>query len=93
MTENPRPMLDRLREIVVEFTAAESHLQAFHDTLGPSLDEGDQQDLPENPDRATALRSDIECILADHVRPAIRELGALLVFSERLPEAGGSDPL
>ena len=85
MSDNLNKVLDQLRGAAAGFMAARGNLQALHDSFGASPVEVDQQDLPEVPKGATALRIDLECLLADHVEPAIRELDELIVFCGSLP--------
>lgn len=50
----------------------------------PGRSEAD--DLPEEPDEADALRSDLQCVLADHLEPAWRALHAAARAADPLPE-------
>ena len=88
MSDRLNTVLDQLRGAAAGCMAARSNLQALHDSFGTSPVEVDQQDLSEVPKGATALRIDLECLLADHVEPAIRELDELIVFCGSLPARG-----
>jgi hypothetical protein len=64
----------RAFEIAAEFEALIAKIRAFHDGIPVSPLEAimllDEEDM----DVATALRSTSECILADHLEPALNEL-------------------
>lgn len=44
--------------------------------LPPSL-YGESEDLPETPDEAGEIRGALQCVLSDHLEPAVRALRAV----------------
>jgi hypothetical protein len=52
-------------------------LQGLHDRTPIAHEEGNLEDLREEPDFSTRLRSTLRCILTDFVEPALRDLGQL----------------
>jgi hypothetical protein len=53
--------------------------------LPRSLDEALMYAGEEDPDVATEVRSIIECVLADQIGPAVRDLGAAVEYRRKEP--------
>ena len=64
----------RVLEIAAEIEALSSQLQSLHDSFPVSPSEAAMLLGEEELDVFTALRSVIECVLADRLEPAPREL-------------------
>ena len=71
----PRQASTELRDIVAELQVVRSRLMALEADL-PGLREMGVEDL-ESMDEATEMRSVIQCVLADSIRPAIEDLEVL----------------
>jgi hypothetical protein len=72
----PEAAQTQLRRIVKELEAIRYRLLGVHATLPAPLEEAPLADEAEEPGLAPALRSAIECALADRLEPAIRALHA-----------------
>jgi hypothetical protein len=53
-------------------------LQDLHDRTPAAHEEGSLEDLSEEPDLSTRLRSSLRCILTDFIEPALRDLRQLV---------------
>jgi hypothetical protein len=70
----------RLLEIAAELEALSNQLQALHDSFPASPFEAAMLLGEEELDVSTALRSVIECVQADRLEPAQRELKKWAVY-------------
>jgi hypothetical protein len=66
----------RLKEIAEELKALEKKLRGIHKSLAPTEDARAAAESDADNDVSTEIRSVIECVLADSLGPAIRDLQA-----------------
>jgi len=88
-----RPLAEvqaRLRELAGELGRFHAALAELLEDLPAPPEEAAGEDLEENPDLPSATRWTVECILGDHVRPAIR--GLLLAAGATRAEAAEATP-
>jgi len=76
MTETEAAAQAALQQIVQELDAIRGRLIEIHERLPVSLEETAMLLGEEEMDIATEIRSVIECVLNDSLRPAIRDLAA-----------------
>ncbi len=65
-----------LREIVEALNGIQERLKAIHQRLPAPTDAETAEDAGDGKDVSTEIRSVIECVLADSLGPAIRDLEA-----------------
>jgi hypothetical protein len=53
-------------------------IRELHDRTPGAAEEGDLEDLPENPGFSTQVRSTLRCLLADYIEPALRDIRRLM---------------
>jgi hypothetical protein len=82
VTEAEAAAQAELRQIVQELDDIRAHLEAMHERLPVPPEEGEEE-----MDIATEIRSVIECVLTDSLRPAIRDLAAAASYR---PKGEGS---
>jgi hypothetical protein len=70
----------RVLEIAAQIEAISTHLLAVHDSFQISPREAAMLLGEEDLDVSTALRSVIECVLADHLESALQELRKWAVY-------------
>ena len=76
-----------LETVARDLEAAVARLQALHASLPVSPRADLMLVHEEDLDFPTAARSSIECILDDHLRPAIRDARAIAAFQGKRPES------
>jgi hypothetical protein len=67
---------EELRQIVEELKSIQGRLKAIHQRLPAPADGETAEDAGDGKDVSTEIRSVIECVLADSLGPAIRDLEA-----------------
>jgi hypothetical protein len=67
---------EEIRRIIRDLETIRTRLLEVHEDLPPPPRENATADDPEEVDVTTEVRSVIECVLADSLRPAIRDLHA-----------------
>jgi len=87
MTEAEASAQAELRQIVQELDAIRDRLTAVHDRLPVPPEETAMLLGEQEMDVATEIRSVIECVLNDSLRPAIRDLAAAASYR---PKGKGS---
>jgi hypothetical protein len=80
MTREEAEAQAELRRVVEELKGIRARLRAIAGGLpeDPSMPVEDEE-----PDVATEVRSIIECVLADQIGPAVRDLGAAVEYRVR----------
>ncbi len=73
---------EQLRAMAEELTALRDRMRRFRDDLPVSAQETGRADIRE-PDEITRVRSTLECLLADHLDPALTDLLGLTRFLTR----------
>ena len=83
MTQSERPAgasesaaQQEMRMIAEELKGIEERLRAVHQSLPLPSEAEAAQDMEEEMDLATQIRTVIECVLADNLEPAARDLQA-----------------
>jgi hypothetical protein len=89
MTREEAEAQAELRQVVEELKGIRARLRAIAGGLPVSPEElsmpmGEEED----PDVATEVRSIIECVLADQIGPAVRDLGAAVEYRVRERKEG-----
>lgn len=87
MTETETETQEALRDVVEELKGIRSRLQELARALPVSAEEDEM--LEEEPDVATEVRSIIECVLADQIGPAVRDLDTAAGYRPKRRRAGG----
>ena len=67
---------EELREVLPDLKGIERRLRAIHGRLPAPSDAEMEQEAEDEEDVSTEIRSVIECVLADSLGPAIRDLEA-----------------
>ena len=88
MTEAEAAAQAELSQIVVELDAIRDRLAEIHDRLPVPPEETAMLVGEEEMDVATEVRSVIECVLNDSLRPAIRDLAAAASYRPKGKEKG-----
>jgi len=83
VTEAEAAAQTELRQIVEELDAIRSRLAEIHDRLPVPPEETAMLMGEQEMDVATEVRSVIECVLSDSLRPAIRDLAAAASYRPR----------
>jgi uncharacterized protein (UPF0335 family) len=73
---------DELQEIVDKLEDIERRLRAIHQRLPVPVDAETARDAEDGKDVATEIRSVIECVLADSLGPAVRDLRAASLYGK-----------
>jgi hypothetical protein len=83
MTQSERPASpsearaqEELRTIAEELKGIETRLRAVHQSVAAPAEAEATQDADDEMDLATEIRTVIDCVLADNLEPAIRDLQA-----------------
>jgi hypothetical protein len=80
---------DNLQGVAEDLKKIEKRLRTLHGSLpAPATGDREEESEEEN-DVATELRAVIECVLADCIGPAIRDLLAAAAYSRKKREPGG----
>ena len=74
MTEAEEAAQQRVREVAREVAALRDRLKEIAGDLPPAAWELDPTDLVDDPEVAAEVRRVIECVLTDHLQPAIDDL-------------------
>lgn len=84
MTQSERPASasearaqEELRRIVEELKSTGTRLRAVHQSVAAPAEDEATQDAADEMDLATEIRTVIDCVLADNLEPAIRDLQAV----------------
>lgn len=80
MTEIEINAQREVQQIVQELDAIQTRLETIHARLPVPADEPAMLEGEKEPDFSTEMRSVIECVLADALRPAIRDLAAAAAY-------------
>lgn len=87
MTQSERPAgaseslaQEELGAIAEELRGIEERLRAVHQSVAAPAEDEATQDAADEMDLATEIRTVIECVLADNLEPAIRDLQAASAF-------------
>jgi len=92
MSESPSELeaavLDALEVAAEDLKKIDKRLVALHDSVPASSIADQEEDNDEEMDVATEIRSVIECVLADSIRPAIRDLLAAAAYARKKREPG-----
>ncbi|HEV8582136.1 MAG TPA: hypothetical protein VGX68_23960 [Thermoanaerobaculia bacterium] len=80
MTEVEITARKEVQQIVQELDAIQTRLETIHARLPVPADEAAMHEGEKEPDFSTEMRSVIECVSADYLRPAIRDLAAAAAF-------------
>ena len=90
MTRNERPAgaseaaaQQEMQTIAEDLMEIEGRLRAVHQSLEPPAEVEEAQDLDDEMDLATQLRTAIDCLLTDNLEPAIRDLQAAAALRGR----------
>jgi hypothetical protein len=86
-TELEAAVQDALEEIAEALKKIDKRLVVLHDSVPPSIADR-EEDNDEEIDVATEIRSVIECVLTDSIRPAIRDLLAAAAYARKKREPG-----
>ena len=87
MTEAEAAAQAELREIVQELDAVRARLEEMHARLPVPPEETAMLVGEREMDVATEIRSVIECVLTDSIRPAIRDLAAAASYRPKEKES------
>lgn len=88
MTEAEMAAQEELREIVLELNGITSRLTDIHDRLPAPPQETAMLLGEEEMDISTEVCSIVECVLADRIEPAIRDLAAAASYRPKGKEGG-----
>jgi hypothetical protein len=80
MTREEAEAQAELRRVVEELKGIRARLRAIAGSLPVSPEELSMPIGEEDPDVATEVRAIIECVLADQIGPAVRDLGAAVEY-------------
>jgi hypothetical protein len=80
---------DNLQEVAEDLKKIEKRLRALHGSLPAPSTRNREEESEEENDVATELRAVIECVLADCIGPALRDLLAAAAYSRKKREPGG----
>ena len=76
MTDQETAAQEGLRTAVLELRKVRERLKEIADSLPPSPQEEDPEDLNQEPDATTEIRRVVLCVLWDNLDPAIEDLTA-----------------
>ena len=80
MTREEAEAQAELRRVVEELKGIRARLREIATGLPASPEESSMLVGEEDPDVATEVRAIIECVLADQIGPAVRDLGAAVEY-------------
>ncbi len=80
MTQEEAEAQAELRRVVEELKGIRARLRAIAGGLPVSPEELSMPIGEEDPDVSTEVRSIIECVLADQIGPAVRDLGSAVEY-------------
>ncbi len=88
VTEAEAAAQAELRQVVEDLDAIRSRLAALHESLPVPPEETAMLLGEEEMDISTEVRSVVECVLADRIAPAIRELAVAASYRPKTKEGG-----
>ncbi|HEV8579923.1 MAG TPA: hypothetical protein VGX68_12675 [Thermoanaerobaculia bacterium] len=80
MTEVEIAAQKEVQQLVQELDAIQTRLETIHARLPVAADEAAMLEGEKEPDFSTEMRSVIECVLTDYLRPAIRDLATAAAY-------------
>jgi len=89
MTEAEREAQEQVRDVAQALAKLQGRLEEIVRRLPQSPEELDLSDLVDDPEVAAEVRRVVDCVLMDHLRPAVHDLMAVADY--RKPGSGDDE--